>query len=206
MTKNQDQAKIDLENKVEKLNKFQILYYNYKKDHVNTFNLLLHTIFVPLTILSLLQLLKVYSFKFLGYEEFNFGWLLIIASCPIYIYIDGFIGFITANQYLILSFVFSWFDLSKTWSFLNDFQNWQIWAVIQVVSWVTLIIGHSNFEGRETGLVEDLVLTLGAPVFVNIDIFYWFLGYKKDQVIEALECVNEDVRIYKKKTKSNKFN
>jgi len=47
------------------------------------------------------------------------------------------------------------------------------------MSWIAQFIGHGVFEKRAPALLDNLLYTLAAPLFIIVEILFEF-GYKPD--------------------------
>lgn len=180
------------------LNRFQHFFYDYGRYHNNTVNILIHCVFVPIIFTSLMAMTWHLSKNVLDLN-FNIGLLLPLAATPLYIYVDLFIGTLTSIQYLLLGF----YSQSITFGF-DGISDIKIISAIHIFAWITQFIGHGAFEGRKPALMDNLLLTLNAPIFVNLEIGYYGFGYKKEQIDETKHYIVAEIKKFRgEKTKSN---
>jgi uncharacterized membrane protein YGL010W len=185
-------------NPKEELNKFQYFFYDYGRYHNNTVNKIIHIIFVPLISATLLYLLRSFSSFLTGrdFEDLSFSTFFIISISFLYVYVDFTIGTVTSIQYLIVDYLMSKFKLD-----IEGISDLKIILIIHIMSWVFQFIGHGAFEGRKPALVDNILLTLNAPVFVNAEIFYYLFGWRKKQIEDITPYILEDISNSGKKSK-----
>lgn len=177
------------------LNKFQHFFYDYGRYHNEKVNILIHIIFVPIIFTTLMFMTRHASKVYLN-TDFNLGAILLIIITPLYIYVDFFLGLLTSIQYILLDHLSKGFDYS-----FGGLSTIQLVIIIHLFSWATQFIGHGVFEGRKPALMDNLLLTLNAPIFVNIEIFYYLFGYKKEEINEAKKYIVEEIKSFRAKSK-----
>lgn len=182
-----------LEKPKENLNKFQHFFYDYGRYHNNIVNILIHVVCVPLILITLLRMTSFASKVYLE-SDFNFGLVLIFIFTPIYIYVDFFVGLLTSLEYIIIDhllkdFTFQTLDLG--------YSDVKIFLAIHIISWLIQFIGHGFFEKRKPALVDNVFLTINAPMFVNLELFYFLFGYKKSDLIETKKFIVHDIKKYR---------
>ena len=128
----------------------------YGESHQNPTNVLIHKIFVPLIMFSVIGLLWVIPIG-LDMWFLNLGMLLVVAALGFYL-IMGFRIFISMLL-LILPMVYGNYLLSQTNLHL------QISLIIFVVGWIMQFIGH-KIEGKKPSFLDDLLFLLVGPVWV----------------------------------------
>ena len=174
----------------ENLNKFQHYFYDYGRFHNNIVNILIHIIFVPTITISLLRMISNASKVYLE-SEFNLGWLIILATTPVYIWVDFIVGTFTAMQYLVIDHLLKDFSFD---SFNLGYETWKVWLAIHIAAWLVQFIGHGFFEKRKPALLDNIFLTLNAPIFVNLELVYFLFGYRKEELIESKKYIVADIK------------
>ena len=174
------------------LNKFQHFFYDYGRYHNNATNIAIHIIFVPLIFATLLYMLRYLSKEYFA-SEFNYGTLIPILLVPLYVYVDFMLGLFTGIQYLLLDYF-----INKVTFNIDGISDIKIMIIIHIFSWIIQFIGHGAFEGRKPALMDNLLLTLNAPIFVNIEIAYFLFRYKADELDETKKYIVEDIKNFRK--------
>ena len=177
----------------ENLNRFQHFVYDYGRYHHNIVNILVHVVCVPIIIISLLRMTSHASKVYLD-SDFNYGYLIPILATPLYIYVDFFVGIITSLEYFVIDFLLINFTFEERFFGLND---WQTWLLIHVIAWIAQFIGHGFFEKRKPALMDNFLLTLNAPIFVNLETFYFLFNYRKEELKEVEKYVINDIKRYR---------
>lgn len=162
------------------LNKFQKVFYEYGCYHNDIKNIIVHMIFVPPITFTLLKILEFYSLNSWGLELNIPGIVLMSGSAIFWISVDPLLGFLTVSQYVIMDCLTRGFDFS-----CHGFTHIQVLFAIQAICWIFQILSHKVFEGRKPALTDNILQVFNAPVFINIELFYFMLGYKSDQINEA---------------------
>ena len=178
------------------LNKFQHFFYDYGRYHNNHTNILIHIIFVPIIATTMFYLFRCLSSRLSGrdFNDFNYSTLFPIFIFIYYTYVDSKLGFFTGLQYLLLDHLIS--KVSFGFSGISDFQ---IILFIHIFGWISQFIGHGVYEGRKPALMDNLLLTLNAPIFVNIEILYYTVGYKNEEINETKKYIIQDIKNYRSK-------
>ncbi len=174
------------------LNKFQHFFYDYGRYHNDGVNIGIHLVFVPLIFATLLYMLNYLSKEYFG-SDFNYGTLIPILLVPLYVYVDFFLGLITGIQYLLIDY----YIRSVTFN-LDCISDINIIIIIHIFSWIIQFIGHGVFERRKPALMDNFLLTLNAPIFVNIEIAFFLFRYKADELEEAKKYIVEDIKNFRK--------
>lgn len=182
----------DLSN-INKLSKFQRFFYDYGRYHSNRINVWIHVLCIPVIYVSLMQLLR-FACSHYGIE-YNLGWLIPILASPMYFSVDVITGILTLVVGLGGDLVFKRYDLSCP---DHNLKGWHIWLILHLVSWIAQFIGHGIFEKRKPALMDNLLLTLNAPVFALLEVFELF-GYRKEEIEETRKYINYDVQKYREK-------
>lgn len=74
----------------------------------------------------------------------------------------------------------------------------RIIGIIHAFSWIAQFIGHGLFEHRRPALVDNILLTLAAPMFVVMEVMF-YLGYHPSYFKEIEEFEEQEAE--KKKVK-----
>ena len=122
----------------------------YGESHQNPINIIIHKIFVPLIMFSVIGLLWVIPTGFNSWF-LNLGMLLAIAALGFYLTM-GFKVFMSMLL-LIIPMVYGNYFLSDTNVHL------QISLIIFVVGWIMQFIGH-KIEGKKPSFLDDLLFLL----------------------------------------------
>jgi uncharacterized membrane protein YGL010W len=129
----------------------------YAKSHTHPLNILIHKIFVPLIMLSLLGLLWSVPSPVDGCRILNWSFLLSVLSLVFY-YRLGFKIFVLMSIQFSLMLTFIYY-FEKTGVLLLSS------LVIFIFSWIAQFIGH-KIEGKKPSFFEDLQFLLIGPVWV----------------------------------------
>lgn len=180
------------------LNKFQKFFYDYGRFHYNKVNVWIHIICVPFITYTLGRIIGHLANTHFDIKLNPIYLLFTVLTC-LYVYVDFVSGLLTIVQNVSLLYYFSDFDFScGSWS------NIQVITAIHLVSWILQFLGHGIFEKRKPALMDNLLLTFNAPVFVNIELMYMFFGYRRKDIEEAFVYIKKDVEEYRKSFKNNK--
>eukprot|EP01027_Heterolobosea_sp_BB2_P004156 GEZU01006315.1.p1 GENE.GEZU01006315.1~~GEZU01006315.1.p1 ORF type:complete len:209 (-),score=70.11 GEZU01006315.1:108-695(-) len=161
-------------------------FVNYGEYHRNPVNKLIHFIFVPLIVFSLLIFVagvpipvpaaveaaipKEYSTLLAP----NLGLVFLMILIPYYLILD----FATGMLLLIENALF-YLGANYIYHTYGPSQAYTIAAITQVVSWGTQFLGHGVWEGRRPALVDNGLQIFIAPLFVMLEALF-FLGFKQD--------------------------
>ena len=174
------------------LNIFQHFFYDYGRYHNNIINIIIHVIFVPVITLTLFRLTD-FLCKLQFNLDINLGMIIMVIATPIYLYVELYVGFLTAAQYWITDHYLK----SVTFNGLYGLTDWQVFLVIHIVAWIIQFIGHGVFEKRKPALMDNIFLTLNAPIFVNLELFYFIFGYRKKELLETKKYIAADIKRYR---------
>lgn len=143
----------------------------YAISHTNPTNKLIHRIFVPAIMFSILGLLWVIPIPnaFTKIELLNWSTLFTICCLAFYLYLDFkmFIG-----MFAVISAMIAGVDYLSTFGNLGF-----ISLTIFIVSWGFQFWGH-KIEGAKPSFFQDLVFLLIGPLWV-LKFFYQKLGISK---------------------------
>ena len=170
------------------LNKFQHFFYDYGRYHNNFINIAIHIIFVPIIYGTLMGITRYISKVYLN-TDFNIGTIIALGATPLYLYVDFFIGLLTAVEYFLIDHYMQYVSFGY-----ENYSDIKILIAIHILAWATQFIGHGAFEGRKPALMDNLLLTLNAPIFVNLEIFYFLFGYRKGQIDETKKYIVVDIK------------
>lgn len=179
------------------MNMFQQYFYDYGRFHNTLMNVMIHIVFVPIITVTLGLIIGHFaenSWKL----SFNPFYLLFLVVGPVWVYVDFICGLITTLEYPLIFYLLKGTDLS-----FFGFSHLQVISILQVVAWITQFIGHGVFEGRKPALIHNILLTTNAPLFVNLELMYWILGYRSQDINEAKVHISRDIKEYKKSFKTN---
>lgn len=128
----------------------------YGESHQNPTNIIIHKIFVPLIMFSVIGLLWVIP---TGFDSWflNLGMLLVIGALGFYLTM-GLKIFISMLLFII-PMAYGNYLLSNTTVHL------QVSLIIFIVGWVMQFIGH-KIEGKKPSFLDDLLFLLVGPVWV----------------------------------------
>lgn len=156
-------------------------YAAYHKHPKNKFT---HLFGVPMVFYSPLIALNWLRFEISGFD-IPLGLILILAIMIWYLSLDFILGFI-----MCLLSVPSYYYcdlLSKL-----EFQTSLFWFLGFTISgWAIQLVGH-YFEGRKPALADNLVQSLMGPLFVVLEILFFF-GLRKDLETEVHKRASEFV-------------
>ena len=129
----------------------------YAESHQNPKNQLIHKIFVPLIVWSVMAL--TYSIPTLSLGIFSIGvfHLLILAALFFYFRLGKNVGMV---MLAMVSFFFLVLLLVEQSGLL-----WQIALVVFVISWIFQFYGH-KIEGKKPSFIDDLKFLLIGPLWV----------------------------------------
>tara|TARA_B100000886_G_C20196992_1_gene396730 strand:+ start:90 stop:548 length:459 start_codon:yes stop_codon:yes gene_type:complete len=136
----------------------------YGESHRHPTNVLIHKIFVPLIMFSVIGLLWAVPKPklFLSFPLMNFGMLLVATALIFYISmgVKIFFGMILIISPIVYGNVL-----------LQDHPHQlSIMAGIFVFSWIMQFVGH-KIEGKKPSFLEDLLFLLVGPVWVFYPIY-----------------------------------
>lgn len=175
-----------------KLNKFQLFFFNYGRFHYNIVNILIHICFIPIITITLDRMIFLIARDYLGFKfnPFLFFYLLIT---PLYVYVDFFSGLITSLQYPLIGFLLK--DQPFT---IFGFSELRSVVTLHVLAWTVQFFGHGFFENRKPALLENIFLVLNAPVFVTIEFLNFLFKYRDADLTEVREYIKKDIVFYRK--------
>lgn len=180
------------------LNRFQKFFFEYGCYHNDTLNVWIHITCVPLIVLTISRLFESLSFDILGLNT-NIWWFFLSIVSAVYLYVDLFSGILTSAFYWIASY----FLLTKDFT-LFGLSGLKTAALIHVIAWLIQFVGHGFFEKRKPALMDNIFLTINAPLFVTIELLYFFVGFRKNQIDETKTYIVRDiVEFRKEKAKKN---
>lgn len=141
-------------------------YYlnKYGESHTHPTNILIHKIFVPLIMFSVIGLLwAIPEPEFVsGIPLANFGMLLVVVSLVFYLSmgISIFVGMV----FIVTPIVYG--------NILLENYGYQLHLMlgIFVFSWIMQFVGH-KIEGKKPSFLEDLLFLLVGPVWVFYPVY-----------------------------------
>ena len=129
----------------------------YGESHTNSTNILIHKIFVPLIMFSVIGILWAIPTSDTLPWYLNFGMLLVVAALAFYATMG--IRILLPMMIIVAPMIFGNYVLSSSPLFL------QINIAIFVISWIFQFVGH-KIEGKKPSFIEDLLFLLVGPVWV----------------------------------------
>ena len=179
------------------LNKFQKFFFSYGIYHFDTINVSIHLICIPILTFTLIRMLDYFSMQYLKIG-IPLGLIFISLVSVLYLYVDPFSGFITSGIYFSLELL-----LMNNQSPIFGYGQIDFIIYVHILSWIAQFIGHGLFEGRKPALMDNIFLTLNAPVFVTLEILEKF-NYRREELIEARECMRKEVEKFRSLKKVKK--
>jgi len=171
-------------------------FVSYGSYHHNKVNKIIHFIFIPQIVFSLLCMAKHWSstrFHFMG-QELDYTFFFLLAVLLAYIKIDFISGVISSVVYLGLYYLSNIIWLQYKLAGQVD-QHFKIFLIQHIVSWLVQFIGHGVFEKRSPALLDNILLTLVAPDFVILEFLFMF-GYKKDVQEECYKRIVANIKAF----------
>ncbi len=182
-----------------KLSAFQHYYYDYGRFHANILNIIVHIICVPF-IATTGCLIGEYFSKEYFHVQYNPCMFLFAFWCLIYLVKEPLLGIFTTAQYVAILYFLLGKDLSCSCLGLNHIQTI---GGIFVVGFTIQILSHGVFEGRAPALTSNIFLAINAPLFVNIELFYFLFGYAKSDIDEAKKYMADDIKAFHEDSKTD---
>lgn len=136
----------------------------YGESHRNPTNILIHKIFVPLIMFSVIGLLwAIPTPEFIQHRTWvNYGMLLVVVAMVFYLTMGFKIFF--GMVFIVAPIVYGNVLLQN-----YEYQI-QLMAGIFIFSWIMQFIGH-KIEGKKPSFFEDLLFLLVGPVWVFYPIY-----------------------------------
>ena len=136
----------------------------YGESHTHPINVLIHKIFVPLIMFSVIGILWAIPVPEMLRQIplANFGMLLVVTSLIFYLTM-GFKIFL--GMLIIISLIVYGNILVENYPY-----QLQLMIVIFVFSWIMQFIGH-KIEGKKPSFLEDLLFLLVGPVWVFYPVY-----------------------------------
>eukprot|EP01112_Ceratiomyxa_fruticulosa_P012493 TRINITY_DN345_c0_g1_i1.p1 TRINITY_DN345_c0_g1~~TRINITY_DN345_c0_g1_i1.p1 ORF type:complete len:188 (+),score=30.31 TRINITY_DN345_c0_g1_i1:281-844(+) len=150
----------------------------YSAYHRHPLNKVIHIIFVPSIVFSLLTIAMCYPVD-LNFDGSKISFpinpiglagtaILMILSVLIEPYVSVILGAEVYGMYLANKWILQTYGRDLTLKF---------GILLQIVSWGSQFVGHGVFEGRKPALVDNLLQVFIAPLFVLLEILFSF-GYR----------------------------
>ena len=167
--------------KFEKEMRFYAAYHNHPA------NQMIHIIFVPLIVVSLLALFSSFS--------------TILATGAIALYALYYLQMDVKLGVAAMPFLFSWWWLGNYWAASTP-SIWRAFLGTQIVSWgVQVAVGHYVFEKRSPALLDSWQQSfLLAPLFVIVE-FLMMIGFFPELSKRVRRQAELDIAEAKKKKK-----
>ncbi|CAG9316923.1 unnamed protein product [Blepharisma stoltei] len=150
------------------------LYADYGKYHTTAINKIIHVICVPQILYTLISLFAHFSWR-IGTNpltEIHLGIIPLAIILLLYIKLDFPSGLVAAVLYSALYFVGNYTFIYYGPSHLKFV------GLVQLICWGLQFAGHA-LENKRPALVDNILLTLAAPLFVVIEVMFFF-GYKPE--------------------------
>eukprot|EP00742_Colponemidia_sp_Colp-10_P001071 GILJ01001161.1.p1 GENE.GILJ01001161.1~~GILJ01001161.1.p1 ORF type:complete len:190 (-),score=22.74 GILJ01001161.1:119-688(-) len=179
-------------------------FASYGAYHNNKTNKIIHIIFVPMIVWSLILLLRLIPFESLlsfpvsdEKDGFEFHWgAVVLAMLLLYYYaLDFGVGLVATAKYGML-----YYAANLVYNHMGSTSATRLAIAVQIISWTFQFIGHGVFEGRRPALFDNIFQTLVAPFFVTLEIMF-LLGYKpklRRQCENKIEAFLRQVNVNKK--------
>ena len=150
-------------------------FAKYAESHLHPTNKLIHWIFVPLIVFSLLGLVWAIPFpylSFLGKANGYINWATFLILFSLWYYLR--LSVPLALVMLLTLFVFSAaiVTLEKLHANGGWLPMWQVCLIIFVLSWAGQFIGH-KIEGKKPSFLDDIKFLLIGPIWL------WHFIFKK---------------------------
>ncbi len=129
----------------------------YAESHQNHQNQIIHKIFVPLIMWSVMALAYAIPAVQLGPVNIGVFHLLILGSLYFYFKLGQNVGMV---MLAMSSFLFLLLLLVEQTNYL-----WQIGAIVFAISWIFQFYGH-KIEGKKPSFIDDLKFLLVGPLWV----------------------------------------
>ena len=55
-------------------------------------------------------------------------------------------------------------------------------------------VGHGVFEKRKPALMDNLFLTINAPIFISLEIVYFLFGYRKEELNNFIKYITAEIK------------
>jgi uncharacterized membrane protein YGL010W len=150
----------------------------YGTYHTHRKNVLIHIIFVPIlmfTIMALLSNIPLSSSSSSPSPYLNLSTLVASTYALLYILMEPFAGSLLAPYVILQSLLGSY--CARAWG-AAGFNYWA--AAVQVVAWIAQFIGHGVYERKAPALLDNLVQALFlAPLFVWLECLF-MIGYRPE--------------------------
>lgn len=142
----------------------------YAESHQHPFNVIIHTICVPLIMLSLVSLLSTISIDSVLLQNFynlnHLGTVLMLLALVYYFFlsIPFFAGMIPVTIMLILG---------TQWLGSFSIPLWQLSLIIFVAAWIGQFYGH-KVEGKKPSFFKDLQFLLIGPLWLLSKLYRYY--------------------------------
>ncbi|KAA8906400.1 hypothetical protein FN846DRAFT_948744 [Sphaerosporella brunnea] len=145
----------------------------YGTYHTHPKNVLIHIIFVPVLMFTLMSILANIPLS-TSNVYLNASTLLSSIYAVLYILMEPVAGSLLAPYVVAQSLVGTY--CVQRWD--GGFNR--LAAAVQVISWISQFVGHGVFERRAPALLDNLVQALFlAPLFVWLEVLF-MLGYRPE--------------------------
>ena len=86
---------------------------------------------------------------------------------------------------------------------IKGYSSINVMVAIHIFSWLAQFLSHGVFEKRKPALLDNVLLLFSAPVFVNIEIAYFLLGYRYEEIKETKKYIDYNIKQYRAGLKHN---
>lgn len=145
------------------------LYAEYGKYHTHSVNVIIHVIFVPtllMTAMSMARHLPIGRDVADNLWQIHVGFVFLALCLGLYLYLDPLGGVLACLLYI------PGYALGNYLYMTMGVDHLKIVALVHAFSWGVQFIGHGVFENRRPALVDNLLLTMAAPLFVILEVVF----------------------------------
>lgn len=176
------------------LNKFQSVFFEYKSSHNDAINIIFHIIMIPLLVMNIIKIFESFSLNFFGFSHNYLAYSLLLFYGINWIQTDLFLGIVTLMEYLIIDII------TKGASFrMLGLSNVQTLLIFFIFGFAGQIISHRINEELKHDFLESTTLILNTPILVNMELFDFLFGYKKQQLNEVRQRITKSINEAKNK-------
>mmetsp|Transcript_42909 Transcript_42909/g.49757 ORF Transcript_42909/g.49757 Transcript_42909/m.49757 type:complete len:194 (+) Transcript_42909:41-622(+) len=190
---------------------FPVIFADYGSYHSNTVNRIIHILFAPLILTTILAIIMNYSPHIdidMGKTlEFNYAMVFVLLVSVMYLYMDFLSGLLSSTLYIGITLL-----LTRVYHELIDTPHYETYfrgvLIVHGLAWAAQIVGHLVFEKRapQSHPIHTVYSILAAPHLSMIDLLC-ALGYKPKARREAQMIIDKNIAEFKiaeaKKKKAN---
>eukprot|EP01132_Coremiostelium_polycephalum_P008418 gene8418-10337_t len=172
---------------------------SYGSYHNNKINQLIHIIFVPCIVYTILIFLTYASVPVilntvlepisnLSSGILPIGWSTVLTLFFVIYYsiLDIRVGF-ASGLWMLPALYLAYYTVSE----LGKDRALYFSIGLHIISWVFQFIGHGVYEGRRPALIDNIFQTLIAPFFITLEVLF-NLGLLSKEKIAVQKKVNEN--------------